>query len=552
MPRKRLGDILLEMSIITEAQLEGVLQVQKTTKVRLGELLIEQGLVTEQQIIEILEFQLGIPHISLVRYKIDPQIVRLIPEDLARRYAAIAVRRDRQRLTVAMADPLDFYAIDDLRLSTGFSIDAAISSKDEIESFIERYYGISDSVDELKTTVVKDEALESQVTDEDAPIVRLVNQIIQQGVHLRASDIHVDPSPNGVKIRYRVDGILQTEQILPVYMHSILTARIKIMAQMNIAEKRLPQDGRIEAEVNYRTIDIRVSTLPTAYGEKSVLRLLDRRNALFDIEQLGMSDNNSDLFKKMIHSPGGIVLLTGPTGSGKSSTLYAALKTIATDDKNVITIEDPIEYQIPGVNQMQVQHAIGLTFARGLRSILRQDPDIIMVGEMRDAETAEVAVRAALTGHLVMSTLHTNDAVTSIVRLSDMGIEPFLIASSLVGVVAQRLVRRVCQECAEKYIPSDYEEKWLSNRGFSVNQLVRGRGCSYCHKTGYQGRLAIQELLPVDDAIRGMILERKPDAAFRTYVKEQGIHLMLHDGLNKAAAGLTTIAEVLRVAPMEG
>jgi type IV pilus assembly protein PilB len=344
-----------------------------------------------------------------------------------------------------------------------------------------------------------------------------------------------------------VDGVLHTQQTLPKAMHPVLVSRIKIVANMNIAERRLPQDGRMKVDFDLRQVDIRVSTLPTVHGEKCVMRLLDTANAVMSIQKLGMSESNLNLFKKMIHSPNGIVLITGPTGSGKSSTLYAALNTLTSDAVNIITVEDPVEYQLPGINQVQVNHTTGLTFARGLRSILRQDPDIIMVGEIRDNETAEIAVRAALTGHLVLSTLHTNDAVSTISRLLDMGIEPFLVASSIVGVVAQRLVRRVCEQCAEPYNASEAEQRWLAARGYPTTQLRKGRGCGHCNNTGYKGRLAIHEMVMMDEPLRSLVLDKRPDSDYRNYLQSKGFKSMLEDGLTKAAMGLTTVTEVLRV-----
>ncbi|MBX6353414.1 MAG: type II/IV secretion system protein [Thermoflavifilum sp.] len=547
MARKRLGDFLLDAGLITAQQLQEAMETQRETRQRLGEVLVQKGYVTEQQLIEVLEFQLGIPHVNLFQYQIDPSIVRLIPEDLARRYLVLALRRDKAKLMVAMADPLDFYAIDDLKMSTGFQIEPVIASKEELRIYIERYYGIQESVEELSMQVEQEEELESQVTDEDSPVVRLVNQIILQALQQRASDIHFDPGPSELLVRFRVDGLLRTEQRLPRSMLGVIVARIKIMANLNIAERRLPQDGRMQYQAEFRTVDIRVSTLPTVHGEKCVLRLLDPQNAVVDIERLGFTEANLALFREMLHGAHGIVLITGPTGSGKTSTLYAALSTMATEERNIITVEDPVEYQLAGVNQVQVNEVTGLTFARGLRSILRQDPDVIMVGEIRDYETAEIAVRAALTGHFVLSTLHTNDAVSSLTRLTDMGVEPYLVASAVRGVVAQRLVRRVCPECSEAYEPSAVERYLLESRGLSAEHLVKGRGCAYCARTGYRGRMAIHELVRLDDEIRRMVLDKRPDSEYRSHLAELGMKTMLDDGLMKAAAGMTTLDEVLRV-----
>lgn len=547
MARKRIGDLLYGMSMITSEQLADVLEAQQHTKMRLGEIIIEKGYVTEEQMIEVLEFQLGIPHVNLYRLKIDPSIVQTIPEALARRYLAFAIKKDKNKLTVAMSDPLDFYAIEDIMMSSGFSVEPVIATKEEIRSFIERYYGLRESMDELRALVPKEDVLETEITDEDSPVVRLVNQVIHQALQQRASDIHVDPDQEGVLIRYRVDGMLKTEQILPKSMQSIVVARVKIMANLNIAERRLPQDGRMQVEADLRTVDIRVSTLPTVHGEKCVLRLLDTKNAVLEVGKLDMAEDNQRLFERMIHTSHGIVLIAGPTGSGKTSTLYAILKALASESRNIITIEDPVEYQLSGINQVQVNVPAGLTFAKGLRSMLRQDPDIVMVGEIRDTETAEIAIRAALTGHLVLSTLHTNDSVSSVTRLVDMGIEPFLIASSLVGVVAQRLVRRVCAECATRYVPTDAEAAFMAQHGYPVAKLMMGKGCAVCSKTGYHGRMAIHEVLRVDDALRSMIVNKRPDTEYRRHVTQLGLRALLTDGLEKASAGLTTLSEVMRV-----
>lgn len=358
-----------------------------------------------------------------------------------------------------MIDPLDYFAIDELRLSTGFVIELTIATRDEVQRAISRMYSMQGSVKELMEKIEADEIEESRIVDEDSPIVRLVNQMFEQAVQLRASDIHIDPQEDGVRIRYRVDGVLRTERVLPRHMIGILTARIKIMSNLNIAERRTPQDGRIQMHVDYKEIDVRVSTLPTIYGEKIVMRLLDVSNALIEIDKLGLTNRNLSYFRNLINLPNGIMLVTGPTGSGKTTTLYAALNHLNQEDVNIITVEDPVEYQLDGINQVHVNDGIGMSFASVLRSILRQDPDIIMVGEIRDKDTAEIAIRAALTGHQVLSTLHTNDAVSSVTRLLDMGIPPFLLASSLNGVVAQRLVRRICKECKKRCLPPSRKKR---------------------------------------------------------------------------------------------
>jgi len=549
MAKKRIGDLLLENHLITKEQLEEALKIQQETKKRLGDILISNGFITEQQLIEVLEFQLGIPHVSLYKYSIDRSIVQIIPERLALQYQVLPLRKKGNKLTVAMADPLDYFAIDDLRMTTGFHIEPVIASKDELTELINRYYGIQETVKEIMQHLPKEEEIDEQLQSEDAPVSRMVNQIIQNALQQRASDIHFDPQERELRVRFRIDGMLRTEQNLSKHMQGIITARIKIMSNLNIAEKRLPQDGRFQMELNYRTIDIRVATIPTVHGEKVVLRILDLNQAVKPLEHLGFNEDNARTFRKMFHKAYGLVLITGPTGSGKTSTLYAALNELNREEVNIFTVEDPVEYQLDGINQVQVNEKTGLTFAKGLRSILRQDPNIIMVGEIRDTETAEMAIRSALTGHLVLSTMHTNDAVSSITRLIDMGIEPFLVSSSLTGVVAQRLVRKVCTECGEAYTPSVEEKLLLEKYHIDVDhsKLVKGQGCSKCNRTGYRGRTALQEVLMLDDQLKQMIVEKKPDAAYRQYLREKGFQTMLEDGLTKVKQGITTIAEVMSV-----
>lgn len=547
--RKRIGDLLVEAGLITEEQLQNALKEQAELKMRLGDVLITRNYITEQQLIEVLEFQLGIPHVQLYRQKIDAKIINIIPQRLAEQHQVLPLRTEGNKLIVAMADPLDYYAIDELRMTTGFRIEPTIASKDELQRAIKRYYGLQESVDQIMQNLnLREEADKSQqLAEDDSPVVKTVNQIIVQAVQIGASDIHIDPQEDSIRIRYRVDGVMRTERTLPPHMQSVIVARVKIMANLNVAERRLPQDGRVEMDIEFRKVDIRISTLPTIHGEKVVMRILDLGNALTDIEKLGFSEHNLRLFLKGISSPYGIVFITGPTGSGKTTTLYSALSRLNHEGVNIITVEDPVEYQLPNVNQVQVNPVTGLTFARGLRAILRQDPNIVMVGEIRDAETAEIAIRAAMTGHLVLSTLHSNSAVNSVTRLIDMGIEPFLVASSLTTVVAQRLVRRVCPHCAVNAAPTAEERDLLAEHGFRPETIRKGRGCSECGRSGYRGRLAIHEVLAVDDSLRSMILKRCSDSDYSAYAGKAGLIPMVRDGMAKVAAGLTTIAEVFRV-----
>lgn len=547
MLKKKLGDLLFESGLISQEQLQQALTEQNKSKRKLGDVLIAQGFITEQQLIEVLELQLGIPHVSLFKYQIDPAITQIIPESMAKRYQVLPFMKDGSKLTVAMVDPLDYFAIEDLRMTTGFRIEPAISSRDELQRAIAHYYGLRDSMSLMMGELPsQDEIEETEITDEASPIVRLVNQMIQQAVHLKASDIHVDPGESDVVIRYRIDGVLRTERHLPKQMQGFITARLKIMAKLNIAERRLPQDGRIKLQFDLKMVDIRVSSLPTMHGEKIVLRLLDLSTGVKPVEQLGFDRKNAVWFREMIEQPYGILLITGPTGSGKTTTLYSALNLLNTESANVITIEDPVEYQLQGVNQVQVNPGIGLTFASGLRSILRQDPNIVMVGEIRDDETAEIAVRASLTGHLVLSTIHTNDAVSTVMRLRDMGIEPYLIASSLIGIVAQRLVRRICSDCKESYTPTDQEKIVLESHGLDVKVLHRGKGCGNCNNTGYRGRVAIQEVLKIDQTLRRIITEGAAIEEIRNAAKDQEMVTLMNDGLHKVVEGITTVQEVMR------
>ncbi len=549
--RKRIGDLLLEAGVITEEQLTNALD-NKSRDEKLGDFLIKENILTEQQLIEVLEFQLGIPHISLNQIPIDPELLHLVPAELAKRAQLIPIRREKNKLFIAMADPMDYFAIEEVRMATGCQIETTIAAKDDLYRTITKYYDLQESMEAALSDVqVNAQDAQQEITDEDSPIVRLVNQIIANGVAQRASDIHFDPQETEFRVRYRVDGVLRTERSLPKHMQNMMTARVKIMGNLNITENRIPQDGRIKINVNFRPVDIRLSTLPTVYGEKIVMRILDLSNAPNDIGQIGFSPENEELFSSIINRPNGIVLITGPTGSGKSSTLYAALSELNGEDVNIITVEDPVEYQMTGINQIQVKEEVGLTFAAGLRSILRQDPDIVMIGEIRDLETAQIAIRASLTGHLVLSTLHTNSAVESISRLKDMGIEPFLISSSLVGAMAQRLVRKICRDCSREVPATEREKEIFAVNGMTVTTVHRGRGCAACSNTGYRGRMAIHEILPIDRELKELILSQVSGNALRDYMKKKGYNTLLQDGLLKVLSGITTTEEVLRVATTE-
>lgn len=552
MERKRLGDLLVEEGVITFEQLEYALTT-KTRDEKLGDFLIRENFLTEQQLIETLERQLGIPHVNLNQYSIDPELTQLVPVAVAKRNSVMPIRRERNKLFIAMADPMDYFAIEEVRMATGCQIEPSIAAKDDLSRTISKYYDLQESMDAALSDMGERTAnmAQDEILDDDSPIVRLVNQIITNAVLQHASDIHFDPHETEFRVRYRIDGVLHNERSLPKNMQSVVTARIKIMSALNITENRVPQDGRLKLMVNFKPIDIRLSTLPTVFGEKIVMRILDLSNTTNEIDKLGFTDINRELFEKMIARPNGIVLITGPTGSGKSTTLYTALHKLNKEGVNVITVEDPVEYQLDGVNQIQVREEVGLTFATGLRSILRQDPDIIMIGEIRDIETAQIAVRASLTGHLVLSTLHTNSAAESISRLDDMGIEPFLLSSSLVGIVAQRLVRRVCRDCGGEEELTPGEKQYMADHGYHITHIRRGKGCPVCNQTGYRGRLAIHEVLPMNRHVRDMILSKKNATVINDYMLQQGYKTLLEDGLFKVTQGSTTIEEVIRVANTE-
>ncbi|SMF84841.1 type IV pilus assembly protein PilB [Paenibacillus uliginis N3/975] len=550
-PHKRLGDLLIEAELVTNEQLETALREKKANQ-KIGETLLQLGFISEQRLIEVLEFQLGIPYVSLFKYPIDTKLLNIVPKETAERNKLIPLKKENNKLFVAMADPMDFYAIDDLRLSTGFQIEVVIATKEDIQKSINKYYSLVDNMDDLLGMDLKSKDKEEDtVTDENSPVVKLVNQMILVGYQQRASDIHIDPGEAEVVVRYRVDGILRTEQKFPKNMLSMIVARIKIMSNLNITEFRVPQDGRIKIIMDGNAVDLRISTLPTVYGEKVVMRILDLGSSAIDLKRMNFHPTNYERFVQMIDKPTGIVLITGPTGSGKSSTLYSALSQLNTPDVNIITVEDPVEYRLQGVNQVQVNANTGMTFAKGLRAILRQDPNIVMVGEIRDTETAEISVRASLTGHLVLSTIHTNDAISTITRLIDMGIEPFLVAASLSGVVAQRLVRRICQECKTIHMPTNREQEIFKNRGLQVDTIARGKGCGACNMTGYKGRIAIHEILVIDDEIRRMIMNNRSIEEIRQIAVNKGTIFLLDDGLMKVKEGYTTTEEVLRVAISE-
>ncbi|OEF98323.1 GspE/PulE family protein [Desulfuribacillus alkaliarsenatis] len=559
--KKRLGDLLVESNLITESQLQEALRVQKEMGVRLGEALIQLGFITQQSINEVLEFQLGIPQIALHKLRLDPKIVKLIDGDLARRHKIIPIEKRDNTLRLAMADPLNLVAFDDVKMATGYEVEPVIATEHELDRVISRYFGLTDSVrqafgGQLKEMQKQDDSITDTInldelanaTDE-APITKAVNAIIQQSIKEKASDIHIEPAERLLRVRYRIDGILQDMMELPKQTHPSLVSRIKIMADMDISEKRVPQDGRIQIKSGNNNVDLRISTLPTIFGEKVVIRLLDKTNVLFSVYELGMNQQVEERFRETLKQTYGVILITGPTGSGKTTTLYAALNEINDNQKNIVTVEDPVEYVLDRINQIQVNTKVGMTFANGLRSILRQDPDIIMVGEIRDRETAEIAVRSATTGHLVLSTLHTNDAASTLTRLLDLEVEPFLVASALVGVLGQRLVRTICSDCKKSsQLPEG--DPWRIFIGVDEKEPVtvyHGAGCSFCNNTGYKGRTAIHEFMPLTKEIRKLVATKASADVIKELAVEQGMITLKKDGIQKALAGITTLNEVVRV-----
>lgn len=549
---KKIGEFLIYTGKITKEQLEEGLEKQKLTNKKIGETLVDLGYVSQKDIDEILEFQLGIPHVDLEKYLINPKISKLIPEKLARRYELIAIDIKNDYLIVAMVDPLNIFAIDDVKLITGYEIQPVIAGKEHILRAIDKYYEEETArklIEEFEETYdfnsIEELEEEELIDVNSAPVVKLVNSVISQGVKMSASDIHIEPFEEVIRVRNRVDGDLQEIMKLPKRSLSAIVTRIKIMSGIDIGEKRVPQDGRIESFVEGKEIDMRISTLPTVHGEKVVIRLLDRSRFIFKKEDLGFTSKNLEIFNNILRQPYGIILATGPTGSGKTTTLYSVLRELNREEKNIITVEDPVEYKIEGINQVQVNTKAGLTFANGLRSILRQDPDIIMIGEIRDTETANIAVRAAITGHLVISTLHTNDTASTIIRLLDMGIEPYLISSAVVGIVSQRLVKKLCNNCKTAYEASSTEKRIL---GLDINKnvkLYKPIGCNYCNK-GFNGRTAIHEVMSIDEDIRELIDKNASIDVIRNKSIEKGMITLLENAKKLALKGIITIEQVLR------
>ncbi len=557
-----LGQLLLWNKVITQEQLEEALKEQERTKKKLGTILIEKGFVDEKTLNEFLSKQYGVDSVDLNSIEIPREVIKKVPKNIAKKYTLIPVEIDKNRIKIAIADPTNIFALDEVRFVTGLNVTPLFANERSILRAIDKYYGTTTELEEIADTlkeaedvnVLKETEEEVDIEDleksaEEEPIVKLANTILARAVSSGVSDIHIEPYEKELRIRYRIDGKLKTIMTFARTMAPKLISRFKIMSKLNIAEKRLPQDGRIRMRSAGKDIDLRVSTLPTIFGEKVVMRVLDRSSVRVELEQLGFEPNDLSRYLAAIKKPYGMILVTGPTGSGKTTTLYASLNKINREDVNIMTVEDPVEYNIEGINQVHVKEDIGLTFAAALRSFLRQDPDIIMVGEIRDSETAEIAIRAALTGHLVFSTLHTNDAPSTVMRLVDMGIERYLIASSLVLILAQRLVRKICPYCKKEVSipPKALEEIGFSEEEAKTVKIYKGEGCDNCNGTGYKGRVALYEVMPISEKLRRMILEGASTEELRQQAIEEGMSTLRMSGLKKIKEGVTTIDEVMNV-----
>ncbi|MGZ8867240.1 MAG: type IV-A pilus assembly ATPase PilB [Thermoanaerobaculia bacterium] len=564
----RLGELLTKAGLINQDQLKDALKVQKETGSKLGETLIKLAFVTEEDITECLSQQFGVPSINLAHFEIDPSVIKLIPADVARKYNILPVNKTGATITIAMADPTNVFAMDDIKFMTGYNVEPVVASELGIKAAIDNYYGSSSSLElkkvmeDLQQTEAADlEVLEEEEEldvaalaegAEEAPVVKLCNLILTDAIKRGASDIHIEPYEKEYRVRFRIDGTLYEIMNPPLKLRDAITSRMKILSKLDISEKRLPQDGRIKLKMKLndknKELDFRVSVLPTLFGEKIVMRLLDKDNLMLDMTKLGFEPESLAVFEEAIFKPWGMVLVTGPTGSGKTNTLYSALSKVNSPEVNIMTAEDPVEFNLPGINQVQMKESIGLNFAATLRSFLRQDPNIILVGEIRDFETAEIAIKAALTGHLVLSTLHTNDAPSTINRLMNMGIEPFLVATSVQLIAAQRLARRICKNCKEAV---DVSSQALMNLGFKQEEMgtftvYKGRGCEKCNNTGYKGRVGLVEVMKIDDDLRELILAGGTAIDIKRKAAENGMISLRRSGLVKIKDGVTTIEEVVR------
>ncbi len=559
----RLGELLLNEKLITPAQLEKAVSTQRQEGGRLGEIIVRLGMVTEEQLVNVLSRQLGIPYFSLgtgmLRPAADQELDQLIPSEFAMKNLTLPLSRTLRSLTVAMSDPLDLILIDNLKKLTQCEVNPIIATKSDLTKAVQDFYGKSAMLkDAVQASFEAGPAAQEEASRgedelnldkliaraEEAPVVKLVDLIIRQAIDERASDIHIEPFKDKISLRYRIDGKLYEIPAPAKHLHLPIVSRVKILSKLDIAEKRLPQDGAMLVKIEDRPIDIRVSIIPTIYGEKAVLRILDRSNVVLDLKQLGFDSKQLEIIRKGINMPYGLIFLTGPTGSGKTTTLYAILSEIKSPTKNIMTIEDPVEYKLEGINQVQIKPEIGLTFATALRSFLRQDPDVMLVGEVRDLETAEICIRSALTGHLVLSTLHTNDAPSAVSRLIDIGVEPYLITPSLICVIAQRLIRKLCPDCKEAYEP---DQKTLGNIKLNAELIYRPKGCPKCNQLGYKGRACISEVMMINEAIRELISQRAPFQKIRELARANGMQTLQESAFKKVEQGLTSLEEALSI-----
>ncbi len=557
--KERLSEILIKKGILTEEKLKQALQAQKDRGGALGRVLVSLGFISQNELLTILSQELGIPPISLSKYKIDPQLTKVIPMKIATHYQIMPISKIGNTLTVAMADPLNVFAMDDIKQITGLEVSPIITTEADMQASIEKYYGsaVVATIEKLvKETEIKTSTKEENEIDlvnlkrlvQETPVVKLTDAIVVEATKARASDILIEPMEDILRIRYRIDGIFQEAQRLPKSMHAGIVSRIKVISNLNIAERRLPQDGRFKIKIQTNQVDFRVSTVPSALGEKVALRILDKSQATLEIDKLGFDEKPMEELKKAAKRPHGMILVCGPAGSGKTTTLYSILKFIDSPEKNFVTVEDPVEYLLSGINQVNVAADIGLTFAAALRSILRQDPNVIMVGEIRDMETADIAIKAALTGHLVLSTLHTNTVTSAIMRLLNMGVESFLISSSVILVAAERLVRKVCQYCKEDYeVPKAHLEKLRIKLPSQNMKFCRGKGCERCYKSGYRGRIGLIEALTLNAELKDLIAKRAHESQIFEAARRAGFVTLRECGLKKVFDGTTTLEEVLRV-----
>ncbi len=556
--KERLSEILIKKGTISEEKLNQALQTQKEKGGSLGDILVSLGAITQRELLAILSQELGIPPISLSKFKIDPEITKFIPKKIAVNYQIMPISKMGNIITVAMADPLNIFALDDIKNVTGMDITPIITTLDDVKAAIDQHYGTAatstiealvkeTNIELISSRRPEDESIEVLGAVADTPVVKLTSAIVLDATKARASDILIEPMEDHLRVRYKIDGIFREAQALPRAIQSGIISRIKVMSNLNIAERRLPQDGRFKIKVQERQVDFRVSTVPTAFGEKVALRILDKSQAMLDVDKLGFEKEPLDELKKASRRPHGMILVCGPAGSGKTTTLYSVIKHIDSPEKNFVTVEDPVEYLLPGINQVNINTNIGLTYAATLRSILRQDPNVIMVGEIRDLETVDIAIKAALTGHLVLSTLHTNTATGVIMRLVNMGVEPFLISSSVVLVAAQRLVRKVCPRCKEIYdVPRSMLEKLKIKAPDNV-KLYKGKGCDHCFKTGFRGRVGLIEAVSINSELRELIAKRAHESTVYEAARRAGLVTLRESGLRKVFDGTTTLEEVLRV-----